>query len=77
MIKNKPDEVNRNYMSDYSVRIYGINYNVLFITGGMAGIASMEDVIETLLGLEIVDEMDKSEDMQDLARRKWEQRAKE
>ena len=45
--------------------------------GGMAGIASMEDVIETLLGLEIVDEMDKSEDMQDLARRKWEQRAKD
>ena len=36
--------------------------------GGMAGIASMEDVIETLLGLEIVDEMDNSEDMQDLAR---------
>lgn len=39
MIKNKPDNVNRNYMSDYSVRVYGINYNVLFITGGMAGIA--------------------------------------
>jgi CBS domain containing-hemolysin-like protein len=45
--------------------------------GGMAGIATMEDVIETLLGLEIVDEMDNSEDMQDLARQRWEKRAKD
>ena len=36
----------------------------------------MEDVIETLLGLEILDELDNSEDMQKLARTKWEERAK-
>ena len=36
----------------------------------------MEDVIETLLGLEIVDESDGNEDMQVLARKKWQQRAK-
>ena len=35
----------------------------------------MEDVIETLLGLEIVDEVDGTEDMQMLARRQWEKRA--
>lgn len=44
--------------------------------GGMAGIVSMEDVMETLLGMEITDESDSTVDMQVLARKKWEQRAR-
>ena len=44
--------------------------------GGFAGVVTMEDVVETLLGIEIVDEIDAIEDMQKLARKKWRERAK-
>ena len=43
--------------------------------GGMEGILTLEDVIETLLGTEIVDEYDTTTDMQALARRLWRRRA--
>ena len=45
--------------------------------GGVEGIVTMEDVVETLLGLEIVDEADSVEDMQALARQQWFKRAKQ
>lgn len=39
--------------------------------GSVAGIVSMEDIIETLLGLEIMDESDQVADLQSLARKNW------
>ena len=44
--------------------------------GGMEGLVTMEDAMETLLGLEIMDEMDSTQDMQRLARERWATRAK-
>lgn len=40
--------------------------------GSFEGIITMEDVIETLLGLEILDEKDRIANMQEYARQRWE-----
>ncbi len=44
--------------------------------GGMEGVVTLEDLVETLIGMEIVDESDTIDDMRRLARQKWKQRMK-
>lgn len=44
--------------------------------GSITGLVTVEDVVETLLGLEIVDEYDDVADLQQLARKRWVERAK-
>jgi magnesium and cobalt exporter, CNNM family len=43
--------------------------------GGVEGLITLEDVLETLIGLEIVDEKDEVVDMQKEARQLWKRRA--
>ena len=45
--------------------------------GGLAGLVTMEDVVESLIGLEIIDELDSVEDMRALAKKRWERRFRE
>ncbi len=42
--------------------------------GSIEGLVSMEDVMETLIGLEITDEQDTVENMQSLAHKRWRER---
>lgn len=44
--------------------------------GEVKGLVTLEDVVETLLGMEIVDEVDTVEDLQALARQRWAARAR-
>jgi len=44
--------------------------------GAMEGIVTLEDIIETLIGREILDETETNADMQEVAREKWQKKMK-
>ena len=92
MIENKDKKTLKDVMREITIVTENMNIQAIFDKliadkehialvvdefGGMSGILTQEDVIETLLGMEIVDEFDKDEDMQQLARKVWQKRAKE
>lgn len=49
---------------------------VVDLHGGLEGVVTLEDVVETLVGIEIVDEEDRDVDMRKVAREKWGHRMK-
>ena len=61
-----------NYIHEDSTHIAIVHDNY----GSVTGLVTMEDMMETILGLEIVDESDGHTDLQVLARKRWEERAK-
>ena len=66
-----------NLMDLFELLLGGRGHMALVVDeyGGTAGVVTLEDVIETLLGLEIVDEVDTTADLQELARDLWRKRA--
>jgi len=75
-IKVYPENVNLISLYNY---LESNNQHIVLIVdeyGGTTGIVTMEDVLETLIGSEIIDEEDKDVDMRAVARRLWQKRAR-
>ncbi|QEG37789.1 CNNM domain-containing protein [Bythopirellula goksoeyrii] len=73
-ISSVPDQMPLNVALD---KMLTLREHVLLVVdehGGMDGIVTLEDVVETLIGIEIVDEADQIDDMRRLARQKWRER---
>ncbi|QOL25129.1 HlyC/CorC family transporter [Thalassotalea sp. LPB0316] len=74
-IRAVPDKLPLNQVMDKLVEERSHIMLVVSEYGTVQGIITLEDVIETLLGFEIVDEKDRDVDMQKLARKLWRKRA--
>jgi len=75
-IKIVPDSITLDLLMDALASNKSHLAGVMDENGVLVGVVTMEDLFETILGMEIVDETDSVEDLQKLARSKWEERAR-
>jgi len=71
-----PDNVSASDIYDRLVREKSHIALIVDEYGTVQGLVTLEDVVETLIGLEITDELDKVEDMRVLAHQRWCERMK-
>ncbi|WP_010665246.1 CNNM domain-containing protein [Marinilabilia salmonicolor] len=71
MIKMVPEAMNLRQLFEEMISENEHTALVVNEYGAMEGIVTLEDIIETLIGREIVDETDTYADMQELARERW------
>lgn len=69
-----PESLNASHAFDKLMRERSHIALVVDEFGQAKGLLTLEDVMETLIGLEITDELDTVEDMQHLARERWKER---
>lgn len=65
-------------LADALTQLFRLKAHMVMVVneyGSVEGVLTLEDVMETLLGVEIIDEEDKTVNMRKLARRLWRQRA--
>lgn len=72
-----PEELSVLHLLDFFIKRREHMFLVVDEYGQTAGIVSLEDAIETLLGRQIMDESDQVEDMQQLARSRYRERLRE
>ncbi len=69
-----PDNLTASTLYEKLIRLKSHMALVVDEYGTVRGVVTLEDVMETLIGLEITDELDKVEDMQILAHNRWRER---
>ncbi|MCO5113489.1 MAG: hemolysin family protein [Bdellovibrionaceae bacterium] len=75
-VHSVPDDISVAACLDQFIKRKEHLFIVIDEYGVTEGIVTLEDVVETLLGVEIVDELDSVEDMRKYARELWEARKK-
>lgn len=69
-----PDNVSASGIYDRLMRDKSHMALVVDEYGAVQGLVTLEDIVETLIGLEITDEMDKVEDLRTFAYKRWRER---
>lgn len=76
--RDLPALSNLTSLADAFEQVLGQRAHIMMIVdeyGSLKGIITMEDIFETLLDVEIMDESDRHQDMQEVAKRLWRKRA--